>query len=394
MITRRFLLLIVILTAIFWGLMITGYRVLLFLFLLLLLTAVSTLALYLSGLGKVKITQHLMDPVVERRNQAFLKIDLRNDSRYVFPLVALFCLGQDPYGHKILNRKIILLKPRASQSSEFTIDCPHCGTYTVGLYRAALRDLFGLYYFPLHSRTWWQNNRSTITVIPAWQRTTADWLKPANWPLPGLAASRQVSQEIDTLANLRDYQSGDSMKRIHWKLSARLDQLMTREFEDPTRRFVFFSLNPQRPPNGYPDDCLDWLLETAATSMHAFLEHQRQVKWLDADFDWQIDEADRLDQFDLIRQSICHFSWSEANWTELLSIRLGNQPTDLLVLITWQLDESIRLWLEQFLMEHGRVMLLWLRLEPLDLHSEIGEHWDKLLKLGMLGHIVRVVGES
>ena len=90
MITRRFLLLIVILTAIFWGLMITGYRVLLFLFLLLLLTAVSTLALYLSGLGKVKITQHLMDPVVERRNQAFLKIDLRNDSRYVFPLVALF----------------------------------------------------------------------------------------------------------------------------------------------------------------------------------------------------------------------------------------------------------------------------------------------------------------
>lgn len=40
--------------------------------------------------------------------------------------------------------------------------------------------------------------------------------------------------DVTEVHDLRDYQKGDALNRIHWKLSSKLDQIIVREFGNPT----------------------------------------------------------------------------------------------------------------------------------------------------------------
>ncbi|MBF0178222.1 MAG: DUF58 domain-containing protein [Magnetococcales bacterium] len=65
-------------------------------------------------------------------------------------------------------------------------------------------------------------------------------------PLPmtggcGESATANRSDGEDDLANLRDYQPGDPLQRIHWKTSARRDHLVVREFFGTDRRIAWLA---------------------------------------------------------------------------------------------------------------------------------------------------------
>jgi hypothetical protein len=50
--------------------------------------------------------------------------------------------------------------------------------------------------------------------------------------------SWKPGSDLDAIANIRQQRPGDALKRAHWKLTARLDELMIREFENPLQQEV------------------------------------------------------------------------------------------------------------------------------------------------------------
>ncbi len=57
---------------------------------------------------------------------------------------------------------------------------------------------------------------------------------------------------------LREYRPGDSMRDVHWKLSAKTDRMIVREAQEPVPRNIVVTVDPVRNPE--ENDCLTGIL--------------------------------------------------------------------------------------------------------------------------------------
>ncbi len=57
---------------------------------------------------------------------------------------------------------------------------------------------------------------------------------PSNQPIGDIRTRRHIFQDPILISGIRDYHSGDSLKQIHWKATARLRRLQTKVFEPTT----------------------------------------------------------------------------------------------------------------------------------------------------------------
>ncbi len=85
----------------------------------------------------------------------------------------------------------------------------------------------------------------------------------------GFETLARATEDVTNPSDVRTYQQGDALKKIHWKLSLRKGELMVRRFEEPVLPEVLVLMDCSQPPTwGHPDaeaDVRDSLLETAAS---------------------------------------------------------------------------------------------------------------------------------
>lgn len=130
-------------------------------------------------------------------------------------------------GHRA-SRVVNSVAPRSYRGWLVKTRCLERGVFRLGPVSLASGDPFGLFRMERHLPA-----TSQILVYPA----TVDLpgFEPPVGVLPGGDAVRRRAQYITTnVAGIRDYAPGDSFNRIHWPSTARLRQLMVKEFElDP-----------------------------------------------------------------------------------------------------------------------------------------------------------------
>jgi uncharacterized protein (DUF58 family) len=71
-----------------------------------------------------------------------------------------------------------------------------------------------------------------LLVHPRIGRLAANWLKVFESTHDATHSASHVAQAAETFHRLREYQSGDDPRTIHWRTSARRNELMVREFRD------------------------------------------------------------------------------------------------------------------------------------------------------------------
>jgi len=107
-----------------------------------------------------------------------------------------------------------------------TIDTTHCGIWDLQACRVRVYDCLGLFGFPRRAVA------APITVLPQERPVTPppelSRCRPKRWkPKPGGGFSENHE--------LRLYRPGDSLRQIHWKLSAKTGKLVYREPVEPVR---------------------------------------------------------------------------------------------------------------------------------------------------------------
>jgi uncharacterized protein (DUF58 family) len=123
----------------------------------------------------------------------------------------------------------------------------HKGTYrqrgwlTFGPTRVRVQEPFGLF-----SRETRLNERHKILVYPR-IRPMPEFVMPAEQHSGDarLLSSAWADYPPET-SGVRDYAQGDSLGRIHWKLSAKYDQMMSKTFEQPLTSDLLIVLDLQR----------------------------------------------------------------------------------------------------------------------------------------------------
>lgn len=111
------------------------------------------------------------------------------------------------------------------------------GIYELGPTRVIAGDPFGLFY-----RESLLPGTEKIMVMPYYEPIST-FTSPSGY-LPGGKALRTRSLEVTPYAaGVREYQSGDPLRRIDWKSSARLDKLMVKEFDQDPESNVWIFLD-------------------------------------------------------------------------------------------------------------------------------------------------------
>ena len=106
--------------------------------------------------------------------------------------------------------------------------CRHRGIYSAGVERVAARDLFGL--FEMQKRVKTGNVR--VMVLPNAAEVAPMPLEASDMGVEMRALS---PEDNASPSGIRAWQDGDSLKKVHWKLSMRRREVLVRTYEEAAR---------------------------------------------------------------------------------------------------------------------------------------------------------------
>ena len=151
-----------------------------------------------------------------------LTVRLRNRSRLPIPALVVLLNAADEWGGgQITLRCAAMLGGKESAEQRITLNAGKSGVWSIAVRGITLRDHLGVFTAACPAAV---QSRS-ICVLPA----------AAAGKAKAETAPDEDGDEADTRAalggsyELREYRDGDTIKQVHWKLSAKLDRLMVRE---------------------------------------------------------------------------------------------------------------------------------------------------------------------
>jgi uncharacterized protein (DUF58 family) len=150
------------------------------------------------------------------------------------------------------------------------------GVYPVGPVTVSSGDPFGLF---RASRTYGQ--AASIIVYPGFIDLPHFTVPPANRPGEGRFRKR-THYVTPNAAGVRDYEYGDSMSRIDWKSTARLNKLMVKMFElDPASDiWIAMDLQASMQAGSGDESTEEYAVKIAASVARFFLNANRNVGYM------------------------------------------------------------------------------------------------------------------
>lgn len=118
--------------------------------------------------------------------------------------------------------------PFAERTFRQVIHCPHRGVYEAGVTRISVEDVFGLIRLSRRPKT----KLVRLEVLPKAREMPPLRLSSID---QGPEFRSRAAEDNASPSDVRAWQEGDELKKIHWKLSLRKRELMVRTYEESAR---------------------------------------------------------------------------------------------------------------------------------------------------------------
>ena len=169
-------------------------------------------------------------------------------------------------------RRVTSLRPRERSSIRYELDCRRRGYYPLGPLCVTSGDLFG---FAEAERR--EAITDHLTVYPEIIPLTRLGF-PSRSPFGTIKSRQRIFEDPARVSGVRDYRGGDSLRRIHWKASARQEALLVKQYEPAIslQTAIFLNLNQREYDPRRRIDRSEWAIVVAA-SIASHLVAQRQA---------------------------------------------------------------------------------------------------------------------
>ena len=250
----------------------TGSQLFLLLSILILLILADAVIAVLWASATLEVEGALSGETVRRGDDVVLSLRVRH--RGLIPVAPLLLELSDPVGNR--DRDVRLKNmPHRLQSMKLPIHASHVGVFSVGLHSCTVEDLLGL----VQRRIVLSKTSFELVVLP--QTFDVEPLKLAPGD-PGSELMSRATEDLNAPSDIRSYQPGDAMKKIHWKLSMRKRELVVRKFDEPILQDVLVLMDCSPPPSwGHARagaDIRDAMLETAASIITSQTVTDHQIR--------------------------------------------------------------------------------------------------------------------
>ncbi|WP_406071264.1 DUF58 domain-containing protein [Micromonospora sp. NBC_01638] len=182
--------------------------------------AVGYAALVAAWRPRLTVTRRADPDRVARGEPASMTLTVRNTGR----LRSANLLAEDRCGQRSVPVPVLRLRPGRDTEVRYDVPTHRRGVVPVGPLRVTRRDPLGL-----------------VAVARPYGAAVPVWVYPRVHPLTAVptGAGRSLDGRVDgvphgsiTFNSLREYVVGDELRRVHWRTSARVGELMVRENVD------------------------------------------------------------------------------------------------------------------------------------------------------------------
>lgn len=186
-------------------------------YVLLLLPLIPVLALISCAIATSKLTYDTKMPTdTHIGNPVYLVLNTYGIASYF----AFFKVEFTIIDHMSGETRNIVVPIHDKGSTKISVPTDHCGAYSVNVTKFAVYDLLGFFHMNMSYES---KNMILVKPVPIMPDIMPNMY---GFKAKSLRKSKQPNSEI---YDIREYQTGDSIKTIHWKISAKKDQLFIKE---------------------------------------------------------------------------------------------------------------------------------------------------------------------
>ena len=204
----------------------TGVRIYYLLFFTMLILILLSLASAVWALLTIKIDMKGVRPRVSRGDRLMTIFSVRHTS--LLPVAAVRLRMNVPSAFASAREISVSTPPFQTRTFRHMIPCPHRGSYEVGVVSLVAEDLFGL--FSLSRKSNMKPMR--VDVLPRATDVPAMELKASE---TGPELRSRATEDTASPSDVRKWQEGDVLKKVHWKLTLRKREIMVRTYEEASR---------------------------------------------------------------------------------------------------------------------------------------------------------------
>lgn len=223
---------------------------------------------------------------------------LQNDDFVAYTSIRVRMFSEFSFVEEVPDHKEYALLPEDKQKYETTLTCKYRGEYEVGVNEVILTDFFQIF-------------RLTYRVPSAVKAVVAPRvvrLKELN-SIPEITAylqNQNLLEQMEPEGSIRDYRQGDSLKRIHWKASAREQKLKVRQMTGEEKQGITILCDTKRTEKHMRDylPVENQMLEILLALNYFFAENHTKVNNLYRQGDFKNVSLGSIKDFELFYREI------------------------------------------------------------------------------------------
>ncbi len=198
---------------------------------------------------------------------------IKNRSIFRIPFLELNSFISKRLSGKETPKEIITLEAKQSFSKNETIILKRRGYYELGDVEVIVNDVFR--FFSLRKNI---TSKISIIVYPRIIRLSTFEIM-ASQQLGELRVFDQAFVDKSRTSTLKSYQEGDSIKRVHWKMSAKKDEIIVKDYENrgDTHVAVFIDNNHKHFTRDVDRRLEDKIVDVAVCMVNYCLEQHVEV---------------------------------------------------------------------------------------------------------------------
>ena len=209
-------------------------------------------------------------------NTIYFKSRFINKSLIFFPYLKILFIGMNPVCPEYSLSQDIYLVPFSQKTFKFKFDCKYRGIYKMGIKTLEIRDFFGM--FKLTRKV---EDMTDIIVFPKIIHLDKFHVI-SNYNTESNISKKNIFEDMSTVSNVREYRMGDSLKKIHWKLTSKMQDFMIKDYNNTSDINCVLLMDAEAMPYTHKDSVVieDKVIECAVSVIHYFLSKWIKVKLL------------------------------------------------------------------------------------------------------------------
>lgn len=218
-----------------------------------------------------------------KRNQAVGTLNFKSDNRLPSNQVLVELSVKNQLTKEESRHEISLSSVKGqAKKIDFQLASQYCGAVEVAVVAVTYYDLLGL----VKHKGEAPNASQTFLVLPELTEMTIDNLEA--WHGQDLAELVQNKKGFDPgeIYDFKTYEIGDAVKNIHWKLSAKAQELIVKELSEPSdqSQFILLETSYSKKDSQGLAKVIDGLMTIYLSLSQSLIDHSiaHSIAWFDS----------------------------------------------------------------------------------------------------------------